>query len=160
MEKLSAQAHSVQTLTLTIKAIGADVLVETIGCYEQTRSSLELDTTNRGVLQTTCGARQPILSKANKSVQGVVDLLKDADVRRHYFQGSYPSGIKVTSATYVDLLPLNVTVQGAIDTPGSTTTTVSIRFKAVSDGSSYMRFESAQAGDVSEVLMSTAGLSE
>lgn len=82
VENVAAKATSETEITLSIKAIDHNILVDSITCYEQDRPVLNGDATDYGIDTTTTAVRQPIFDASYQSIGGVFDGLANADARR------------------------------------------------------------------------------
>jgi hypothetical protein len=69
-------------INVDIKATGANLTVDAIACYAQSRAELHLDTTDYGVAIESCRARQPVIDLPNQSLPGVCDAYDALDARR------------------------------------------------------------------------------
>lgn len=149
-EPLSAKTATAADATLTIKASGGSVIVESVAMYEQTRATLALDTTDYGVDLTTINARQPIADFPNRSLAGVIDAYDNLDARRAgLFHWTTPVAVPVTftSGSYVALFDLAPCVLLPVPGAGSTTSTVTCAaYAKVNAGTGQVRFTATGAG--------------
>lgn len=81
-ETLSARSSAVAEVSLSIKAVGGTVIVESIACYEQDRPTPNLDGTDYGCDTSTIRGGQPMIEVDNESIGGVYHLVQNADARR------------------------------------------------------------------------------
>lgn len=160
-ESLGAKTNTAADATLTVKAVGGNVRVESVCMYEQTRSVLATDTTDYGVDLTTCRARQPIFDVANQSARGVADAYKNVDARRAgLFAWSTPTGnaIGITSVGFTGFFALAPPIIIAIPTTGDTTSSVTVAIYAkVNAGSADFRTTTvATSGTVTIAVTGTS----
>lgn len=160
-EPLSAKTSTAADTTLTIKANGGAVRVESVAMYEQTRSQLALDTTDYGADLGTLGTRSPIYDGANVSLAGVIDGYDNLDARRAgLFHWSTPVAvpITITAGSYTALFDLSPPV--LLPVPGTTSTTSTVTCAAyakVDAGTGQVRFTADGAGG--NVVLSITGTS-
>lgn len=110
VETLGSKSATEQEISISIKALGAAVIVEGISCYEQDRPLLNQDTTDYGVDVHTLSTAQPMLDDEFRSIGGVMDALANADARRiGHFHWTLGDGAATrTTASYASLLSLAV----------------------------------------------------
>lgn len=129
----------------------SDVVVESVAMYEQTRSVLDLDSTDYGVDLGTVAVRQPIAAFANASLAGVADAVKNLDARRAgLFHWSAPDAdpLTFTSGSYAPMFDLDPLILGAVNAVGSTTADVTVAaYAKVNSGTGQVRFTSASTSD-------------
>lgn len=82
VQDLAARSSAEAEITIDIAAVGGDVVVEGIECYEADRPSLKNDSTDYGILTETVRGGTPIAAIANQSIKGVTDALGALDARR------------------------------------------------------------------------------
>ena len=110
VEDVASKAASEVEITVSIKAVGNSVVVDSIGCYEQDRPVLNADSTDYGIELATLAVRQPIFEASNASAGGVYNALANADARRvGLFHWSVGASTLVTrsSATPADIFILD-----------------------------------------------------
>lgn len=129
----------------------SDVVVESVAMYEQTRSVLDLDSTDYGVDLGTVAVRQPIADFANASLAGVADAYKQLDARRAgLFHWSAPDAdpLTFTSGSFAPMFGLDPLILGAVNAVGSTTADVTVAaYAKVNSGTGQVRFTSASTSD-------------
>lgn len=124
VENLAAKSSSEAAITLEITATGANVEVDSIACYEQTRPIVNLDSDDGGADLETLRPRDPIYYRPNISWQGVVGALTKVDARRTgLFQWAVPSGSPLSrvTASYLDVFSHAVPILTRKLEPGTTT---------------------------------------
>lgn len=150
-EPRTAKTGTVGEVSVSIKATGGAVIVESIGMYEQTRRSLTLDTNDYGVDLTTVRPRQPIADFPNRSAAAVADAYKNLDARRAgLFDWSTPTedAIEITSGSFVDLFDLAPVVIPALVEPSDTVAVVNAAIYACAiGGDGELRVESSEGDD-------------
>lgn len=126
VENLAAKSSTEAAITLEIKANTANITVDSIACYEQTRPILTLDSTDYGCDLETLRPRDPIYYRANRSWRGVADGLAQCDPRRvGLFQWAVPEAgaYTRTTASYLDIfthaVPILTRKLGTSATTGS-----------------------------------------
>jgi hypothetical protein len=114
-ETLGSKSDTEQEITCAVSAVGGNVTVAGICCYEQDRPFLNEDATDLGVNVQSCAAQQPIILQANASLPGAVNRVgsgTDLDGRRaglfHMTWGS--AGTTRITNTYQDMLVLPMPV--------------------------------------------------
>ena len=110
VEDVAAKATTETEITISVKALLHNILVDSITCYEQDRPVLNGDATDYGIDTTTTAVRQPIFDASYQSIGGVFDGLANADARRvglfHWSVGNSTSVARL-SATPADIFILD-----------------------------------------------------
>lgn len=151
VEDLSVKTSTEANLAVTVAASGANVIVDALCVYEQTRSVLDADTDDYGVDLTTVRPRQPILISSYESIHGVVQSYQSLDARRsclwQWSADPGPNGrITPGSTSYTDLFPLDIPIQGPLVTTGDTTVGLKVAaYARVDTGTGNVRFQTTQA---------------
>jgi hypothetical protein len=151
-ESLSSKTGTVADTSLVVAATGGTVTVESVGMFEQARSSLDATTDDYGVDVTTLRARSPIADLDYQSIAGVIDAYKNLDARRAGFfhwatDASSAIAITAGSGSPVAVFDLSIPMTGAIPTLGDTTTLVTVAVLGKVDaGTGTVRFQSDDAG--------------
>lgn len=151
-EQLSAKTSAAGDVALTVETNpDQGAVVESVAMYEQTRSVLDLDSTDYGVDLGTVAVRQPIADFANASLAGVTDAYKQLDARRAgLFHWSAPDAdpLTFTSGSYAPMFELDPLILGAVNAVGSTTADVTVAaYAKVNSGTGQIRFTSASTSD-------------
>jgi len=126
-QDLAAKTSTEAEVNFEIVAAGADIIVEGVACYEQTRAALNKDSTDLGVDVETVRPGQPIRGTNYESIEGIHDLVTTADARRvAIFNWAVPEegAVTRTTASYQTLFDLAVPVLAPLLTNGATTGTV------------------------------------
>jgi hypothetical protein len=146
-------------INLDIKAIGANVTVDAIACYEQSRAELGLNTTDDGIAIESCRARQPIIDAANRSLAGVLDAYDALDARRSsLLQWAVPSGAApfTTSGTYQAVFEDAPMVVAPVIDSTLASCTYNVRCYLKATGGSIFAQATTTAGSVSASTSSTS----
>lgn len=160
-EQISAKTVTSADVTVSVRASGGNIVVESLAMYEQTRYSLALDTTDYGVDLGSLRTRLPIRDAANQSAAGVADAYKNLDARRaglFYWAAPTGSAIEIESSSDTDLFPLQIPLQMAIQATGATTSFAALAnvYAKVDSGSGSVRFTAASGDDNSFTINSTS----
>lgn len=153
-ESLSAKTNTVADTTVAVKAVGGNVIVESIAMYEQTRGILDADANDNGVDINSLRARDPIADFNFQSVAGVMDSYVGLDARRAgYFHWSTDAGssLSITAASGDPdvVFDLSIPMFGAIAELGDSIThvTCAVYCSVTADTTGSIRFASDDAGD-------------
>ncbi len=159
-ERLSAKTNAVGDYQIDIDAVGGNIVVESIACYEQTRAFLDADATDYGTDINSLRTRQPIFDVVGDSAGSVLEAYKNLDCRRAGFfswarEASNP--VAITSGTFADFWPLYPQCFGAIPTRGDTTTTITCAVLArVNSGTAEVRYTPQQSGGSAQTASITS----
>ncbi len=154
VEERSSQVSSTTTSTVVVAATGGDILIESLGAYDDARRTLARDSTDYGVDVTTLAARQPIVAFDYQSIKGVCDAEKSLSSRRlGHFAWGVPTSAAISpgSTSFTALFDLPVTVQSAIDGANTTENHAVMVYSRVTGGTGQVRVVSAQASDTATI---------
>ncbi len=147
VEQLGAKKTGLEVSTVALAAAGGDISIESIGCFDVPRHTLDNDEVDWGVDVNRLRARQPAL---RESIGRVCDAEAHMSARRPTHAAwavSTADGISPGSTSFTEMFNLPAPVQGAMDNGATSQNVRCYVFAKVSSGTGQIKFTAGQTAD-------------